>query len=106
MFWRTLLFVIAIVLGVTELPCIVAQETQPASAESDNAESDNAEKETAKAGSEQETRHAETAADAKSHAAEGSHAGHHDDPNLSHQNAGPQLEDPSEFRSDLAIWTF
>ncbi len=36
----------------------------------------------------------------------GGHGGHHDPTDLSHQNAGPQLEDPSQFRSDLAIWTF
>lgn len=31
---------------------------------------------------------------------------HHDPYDLSHQNAGPQLEAPEEFKSDLAIWTF
>ncbi len=33
------------------------------------------------------------------------HGGHHDPYDLSHVNAGPQLEDPSQFKSDLAIWT-
>lgn len=40
---------------------------------------------------------------------ESSHAAsraEHDPYDLSHQNAGPALEDPSEFRSDLAVWTF
>ena len=33
--------------------------------------------------------------------------GAHGDPyDLSHQNASKSLEDPSEFKSDLAIWTF
>ena len=35
----------------------------------------------------------------------GSH-GDHDPTDLSHQNASEKLEDPSEFKSDLAIWTF
>lgn len=39
------------------------------------------------------------------HAAE-SHDVHHDPTDLSHLNASPQIEDPSQFRSDLAIWTF
>lgn len=40
-------------------------------------------------------------------ATEGAAGGeHHDGYDLSHQNAGPKLEDPSEFKSDLAIWTF
>lgn len=39
----------------------------------------------------------------RSHAASGAE---HDPYDLSHQNAGPALEDPSEFRSDLAVWTF
>lgn len=34
------------------------------------------------------------------------HGGHHDSTDLSHVNAGPKLNDPSEFKSDLAIWTF
>ncbi|MCA9124204.1 MAG: F0F1 ATP synthase subunit B [Planctomycetaceae bacterium] len=38
--------------------------------------------------------------------AHGGHDAHHDSTDLSHMNAGPQLEDPSQFRSDLAIWTF
>lgn len=36
----------------------------------------------------------------------GGHDAHHDSTDLSHMNAGPQLNDPSQFRSDLAIWTF
>ncbi len=37
----------------------------------------------------------------------GAHGGGHNDPyDLSHQNATKNLEDPSEFKSDLAIWTF
>ena len=42
------------------------------------------------------------------HADADDHGGseHHDPYDLSHQNAGAQLEDPSEFKSDLAIWTF
>jgi F-type H+-transporting ATPase subunit b len=32
--------------------------------------------------------------------------GSHDPTDLSHNDAAPELEDPSEFRSDLAIWTF
>ena len=36
----------------------------------------------------------------------GGHDAHHDSTDLSHMNAGPQLDDPSQFRSDLAIWTF
>jgi len=36
----------------------------------------------------------------------GDHDAHHDSTDLSHMNAGPQLNDPSQFRSDLAIWTF
>lgn len=48
---------------------------------------------------------AETGGEAHDDAA--AHGDHHGDPyDLSHQNAGPQLEDPSEFRKDLAIWTF
>ena len=31
--------------------------------------------------------------------------GHHDEYDLSHANAGSQLESPEEFKSDLAIWT-
>jgi F-type H+-transporting ATPase subunit b len=30
----------------------------------------------------------------------------HDPTDLGHANAGPQLEDPSELKSDLALWTF
>jgi len=37
--------------------------------------------------------------------ASGHAAGHHDPFDLSHVNAAPMLEDPSELRSDLAIWT-
>lgn len=36
----------------------------------------------------------------------GGHGGHHDSTDLSHMNATPQIEDPSQFKSDLAIWTF
>lgn len=36
----------------------------------------------------------------------GDEGGHHDSTDLSHLNAGLQLNDPSQFRSDLAIWTF
>ncbi|MEO8499246.1 MAG: F0F1 ATP synthase subunit B [Planctomycetota bacterium] len=36
----------------------------------------------------------------------GGGGGHHDPTDLSHMNASPQLNDPSQFRSDLAIWTF
>ena len=46
---------------------------------------------------------------AKTSEAEGQHAAskvEFDPYDLTHQNAGPMLEDPSEFRSDLAIWTF
>ncbi|MEX0819655.1 MAG: F0F1 ATP synthase subunit B [Pirellulaceae bacterium] len=34
------------------------------------------------------------------------HGSHHDPYDLSHMNAGPKLNQPDEFRSDLAIWTF
>ncbi len=37
---------------------------------------------------------------------EAPHGAHHDPYDLSHQNAGKQLNSPSEFKSDLAIWTF
>ena len=58
--------------------------------------------------------HAEKASDSHkqdSHAGDshggGAHTGgHHDETDLSHQNAGAQQEDPSEFKYDLAIWTF
>jgi F-type H+-transporting ATPase subunit b len=53
--------------------------------------------------------HGEEAGDhvAAGHAAHGGgHDAHHDPTDLSHLNAGPQLNDPSQFRSDLAIWTF
>jgi F-type H+-transporting ATPase subunit b len=36
----------------------------------------------------------------------GGHDAHHDSTDLGHLNAGPVMNDPSEFRSDLAIWTF
>ncbi|MGE0756123.1 MAG: F0F1 ATP synthase subunit B [Pirellulaceae bacterium] len=52
--------------------------------------------------------HAE-AADAHAEHAAGDHGGghgaHHDPTDLSHANAGPQLEDPSQWKSDLAIGT-
>lgn len=32
--------------------------------------------------------------------------GHHDPHDLGHSNAGVQQEDPSEWKADLAIWTF
>lgn len=32
--------------------------------------------------------------------------GHHDTTDLGHQNSGPDLEDPSQWKSDLAICTF
>ena len=35
----------------------------------------------------------------------GKHDEHHDPHDLGHQNATPALEDPSEIKSDLAIWT-
>ena len=31
------------------------------------------------------------------------HGGHHDPYDLSHQNAGPKLDDPSQWKSDLAL---
>lgn len=34
------------------------------------------------------------------------HGGHGDPHDLSHQNAGPQLEDPSQWKSDLALASF
>jgi F-type H+-transporting ATPase subunit b len=34
------------------------------------------------------------------------HGGGHDETDLSHQNASSQQADPTEFRADLAIWTF
>ncbi len=36
----------------------------------------------------------------------GDHGGHHNPYDLSHANATDSLEDPSEFKSDLAIYTF
>ena len=33
-------------------------------------------------------------------------AGHHDEHDLGHNNPGPAINEPSEFKSDLAIWTF
>lgn len=43
---------------------------------------------------------------ASGHEAAGHGAAAHQDPyDLSHQNATPVLEDPTEFRSDLALWT-
>lgn len=36
----------------------------------------------------------------------GDHGGHHNPYDLSHANATATLEDPSEFKSDLAIYTF
>ena len=52
-------------------------------------------------------------ADAHDHAAAGEQAhaadhaaGHHDEADLAHGNAGPQLENPTEWRFDLAIFTF
>ncbi len=36
----------------------------------------------------------------------GGHDAHHDPTDLSHMNAGASMNDPSEFKSDLAIWTF
>ena len=38
------------------------------------------------------------------HAGDAVH-GDHDPTDLSHQNAGSQIADPSEFKSDLAMWT-
>jgi len=35
----------------------------------------------------------------------GHDTGHHDPYDLSHQNSTSKLEDPTEFKSDLAIWT-
>lgn len=37
---------------------------------------------------------------------DGGHSGHGDPHDLSHANAGPKLNSPDDFRSDLAIWTF
>lgn len=45
-----------------------------------------------------------TAGDAHTEHAGG--AGHHDPHDLSHQNAGPQIEDPSQWKADLALATF
>ena len=58
--------------------------------------------------------HAKAGEAAGSHQEPDSHAAsagghedaHHDSTDLSHMNAGPQMNDPSQFRSDLAIWTF
>jgi F-type H+-transporting ATPase subunit b len=47
--------------------------------------------------------HAPTAAHGAEHGA--AHGGHHDPSDLSHQNAGPKLEDPSQWKSDLALAT-
>ena len=44
---------------------------------------------------------APTAAHAEEHGA--AHGGHHNPYDLSHQNAGPKLEDPSQWKSDLAL---
>ncbi|MFV1965272.1 MAG: F0F1 ATP synthase subunit B [Pirellulaceae bacterium] len=56
----------------------------------------------------EDTAHDGNAADAgDADAPPGSHGGAHEDPyDLGHQNGTDQLEDPSEFKSDLAIWTF
>src|SRR4051794_33128053 len=41
------------------------------------------------------------------HDDQGKHGGgHHDQYDLSHANAGPNLNKPEEFKSDLAIYTF
>jgi F-type H+-transporting ATPase subunit b len=49
---------------------------------------------------------AESQGDEAAHT-EGEHDASHGDPHdLSHQNASDKLEDPSQFKSDLAIWTF
>jgi F-type H+-transporting ATPase subunit b len=56
-----------------------------------------------------EPHQAEVGQEADMHVAEDqpSHGAAHGDPyDLAHQNATKSLEDPAEFRSDLAIWTF
>jgi F-type H+-transporting ATPase subunit b len=57
-----------------------------------------------------EDAHTDDAAADSDHAGDahaGGHGGGHHDPyDLGHQNASEKLEDPSEFKSDLAIWTF
>ena len=40
------------------------------------------------------------------HGAAAHGGGHHDATDLGHQNAGPDIEDPSQWKSDLAICTF
>jgi F-type H+-transporting ATPase subunit b len=52
--------------------------------------------------------HADEAAHSEdAHGDMGRHGGAHHDPyDLGHQNATEKQEDPSEFKSDLAIWTF
>ncbi len=45
------------------------------------------------------------AVEPESHAAHKA-GGHHDESDLSHANAGAQQDDPSELRSDLALFTF
>jgi F-type H+-transporting ATPase subunit b len=57
----------------------------------------------------QEPAHQETGGGEAGHAADSHSSGpdaHHDPFDLSHNDATASLEDPKEFRSDLAIWTF
>lgn len=58
------------------------------------------------AGSENESAqpvHAPAASEKAGHA--DAHAGHHEDFDLSHQNVAPKLDDPSEWKRDLALAT-
>jgi F-type H+-transporting ATPase subunit b len=53
--------------------------------------------------------HADATTEKEPHAAEASHEGehaHHDPYDLSHANAGPKLQDPTEWRYDTALCTF
>lgn len=106
MSWRILTLIVVFSCGAIGLSCSAAQVEQPAVAETPTLETPTPESPARESSPDtaSESGHPET-----SHPAEGtSHESHgdHDETDLSHQNAGAQLTSPSEFKRDLALWTF
>jgi len=86
-----------------------AEATDPAPAEPtapvDEAHADKAHADEVQTGDSEDSAHGGHGAGGEAHEG-GGHDAHHDPYDLTHVNATEAIADPSEFKSDLAIWTF
>ncbi len=91
MIWRTTIMFWVLAVCAGRVSVVAAQEPISNSPQAEHADQGH------------DNGHKQTNSNATAHKGQ---AGHHDETDLSHQNASAMLEDPSEFRRDLAIWTF